>query len=365
MNEVADVRFNRAAPPPPAAPPKKFVKPTGAGGMRGPTLDDRGMQTMKDYGAMLGGGGGAGGTAPAYSGMMGARKQQTGLAQALGQGMGPRELTTAAPTQAYDPNAGKERADQSLMGPKESVARSPQEFVGNLKEAADMWGVGGSGYSRDSKDPTVQTGYSMADFGNGTVQATDMWAGTAPGRSGDNPIVGAVGDILSGLSGQISHKDMANIEKYFGESLGGYRDIMQNSRDIMDPAKRDAWESAARDDLNATVGADKMQNLRMNAAAAGRGGFMSSNADTSIYGNAANALASGERGIAQDRFSRDLSATQAGNAGLGAGASALQDLIGEGFTSNKEVLSYLLTGMEKGADIGQLLADMVGGKWTA
>ena len=91
---------------------------------------------------------------------------------------------------------------------------------------------------------------------------------------------------------------------------------------------------------------------------------MGSGYGQSIYGGAANAIAEGERGLAQDAFGRQLQATQLGMQGMGAGAQSLEDLLGSGFTSNKEVLAMALQGAEAGGDIVSQLVKLLGGKFT-
>ena len=376
--QVADQRFNRYQAPPQHPQPGT-------------------PQVQRDYGtpeARPRGGLGAGGLAPAQAqahggGTMGMMvKPGASLMDAMRSGQASR----AAPVQAaggrpqvlggggagMSAYASGPAADQSLM--------KAQGFMGNTGDTSGLpfmdaardfgqaiAGAPGVGPARDADAAVNNTQSQATTYAGNTMRpllgdvAGEELVGRVMGEGGNpsaNFMVDQIGELLSGMSNRMSAEDMANIEKFFGESGGAYRDMMGAARGIMDPGARNAWEDAARADLGATVNADKLANLRMAQAAQGRGGFGSSNAMTGIYGNAANALATGERGIAQDRFSRDLAATQAGIAGLGAGGSALEKLLESGFTSNKEVLSLLLTGMEKGNDVVGQLADLLGGKFT-
>ena len=86
-------------------------------------------------------------------------------------------------------------------------------------------------------------------------------------------------------------------------------------------------------------------------ASSGRGGYQSSGAQTGIYNAAMQAAQAGERGLTQDAFGRRQAATQLGMTGLGAGASALENLKQSGFTSNKELMSWLLKAIGGGKEL--------------
>lgn len=173
------------------------------------------------------------------------------------------------------------------------------------------------------------------------------------GGSGDpsTPFGAALRDILrlaggdlNAASGAMSETDMANIRREFGESSGAYSDIIKRSRDIMDPAKMAEAEAAARGDLYSGINTQRDAAQRQMLAASGRGGYQSSGAQTGIYNAAMQAAQAGERGLAQDAFGRRQAATQLGISGLGAGGSALENLLQSGFTSNKELMAMLLGG---------------------
>lgn len=258
---------------------------------------------------------------------------------------------------------GAGTAQGSVQG---QLARSPQEFVSNLDEGAgniieagrDVLGGNLPGVQNDDGSQyNVNDGTPLNYYGTVTAPTAEYLPGGGPGGIGggtgngspSTPFGAALRDILklaggdlSAASGAMSETDMENIRRHFGESSGAYSDIIKRSRDIMDPAKMAEAEAAARGDLYSGINQQRDAAQRQMLASAGRGGYQSSGAQTGIYNAAMQAASAGERGLAQDAFGRRQAATQLGISGLGAGGSALENLLQSGFTSNKELMAMLL-----------------------
>jgi len=170
--------------------------------------------------------------------------------------------------------------------------------------------------------------------------------------------------FLNPISSSMTENDIALLDKYQGDSTNAYKDMLDASRGIMSPEARKAAEDAARKDLYAGVNTSKDADLRRLYAQAGRGGRMSAGGETGINQAAMDAISSGERGLAQDAFGRQLSATQTGLSGLGQGGRLLQDLRDQGITTNKEVAAMLLGGADRATDLLKALDDMAKGPFA-
>lgn len=185
----------------------------------------------------------------------------------------------------------------------------------------------------------------------------DATNGAGGGGSG-NPIMDALmsmldqaGTGLSTATDKMNTNDMGQIDEHFGESAGAYRAIMDMARGASDPAEQQRVEDAARGDLYSGINNQRDAAQRQMLASSGRGGYQSSGAQTGIYNAAMQAAQAGERGLTQDAFGRRQAATQLGMTGLGAGASALENLKQSGFTSNKELMSWLLKAIGGGKEL--------------
>lgn len=385
--QPADRAFARGPGPAPAPPPPP--RPQGGAGNTGTVAQPGpGQTTTPTHGPGHVAGPASianqfSGTAmakPAYNGMMAANTNRMTLADALGN-----------TGQAAQPLTRWEGGSRNRDNPVEVIPQQP------LTSSASVMGgtptnmaVGGAGTAQGSVQartifdegadraadaarsaPTpgeLASGYKnwwdTNVYDRGADAARDEGIefqpdiGTAPGPvanflpgggGASTPIGAALRDILnlaggdlSYASGKMSAEDMANIREQFGESSGAYSEIINRSRDIMDPAKMAEAEAAARGDLYSGINQQRDAAQRQMLASAGRGGYQSSGAQTGIYNAAMQAAQAGERGLAQDAFGRRQAATQLGISGLGAGGSALENLLQSGFTSNKELMAMLL-----------------------
>ncbi len=367
MAQVADRRFYRPETGGPAPVVKQFAP--GAIGPKTPTDQQRVFTGQRPATQNMGDSSAAMGAVPQqYSGMMGVGgpQKQKSLLEALGPAqMSAKEDAAGVAPIAHGPYAqgsgpgGLNTFDEGAKAVQGSLA--PDKFKNMIEGNLDSWG---------RQQGANTTGETNGEYFRGNPASTFSADGglsiMKPETGGGNPVansfVSTMGDILGGMTGEMNGQDRQALLDYFGPSAGAYTDMMTEGRNMFDPAQRDAWEQGQRDDLNYTVNADKQANLRAAGAARGRGGYSSSNAETGIYGSAAQALSAGERGLTQDRYARDMAAKQAGLSAMGQGASSLQDLLDSGYTSRKELLSLLLTGAEKGSGFLGQLTDLLDGK---
>ncbi len=388
--QPADRAFARGPGPAPAPPPRPAATPGATPGATAPTdkpVVRPNVTIAGKFGAM---------GRPAYNGMMRGNLSTLNLQDALGRSQGSAQDTIRSQGQ---------QADEYGLAPTAQVIPQ-QPLTSNasvLGGAPANMAVGGAGtaqgsvqgltfsdvgnrFSGEADNVMDQVRQTIGGSGanNGTVPAESGGSGSyGAGQSGvsdwsynpsiqidpaayldpgsrddgigggnggaSTPIGAALRDILrlaggdlNAASGAMSETDMANIRKHFGESAGAYSDIINRSRDIMDPAKMAEAEAAARGDLYSGINTQRDAAQRQMLAASGRGGYQSSGAQTGIYNAAMQAAQAGERGLAQDAFGRRQAATQLGISGLGAGGSALENLLQSGFTSNKELMAMLL-----------------------
>ncbi len=185
-------------------------------------------------------------------------------------------------------------------------------------------------------------------FGNIIVDPDEATTGK---HSSDIP---APDDPVSTVTDQMSENDIGRYKKFFGQ----FNDRNKEANDLLrsqvggyDDASKfgPQAEEAARQQMMAGVNMDKDASMRDLYDRQARGGVNGTGAATGIASTAANAIASGERGLKQDAYGRELSRLQGrGNAAGALGDSLtggnMQDYEGElgNFTSNKEFVSMLM-----------------------
>lgn len=235
-------------------------------------------------------------------------------------------------------------------------APTPLELAKGYKDFWDdnIYDPAGQAARDNGLDPQNQ--YTDAAAG-GPPTKEDIKKEVAGGGSG-NPIMDALmamldqaGTGLSTATDKMNANDMGQIDEHFGESAGAYRAIMDMAKNASSPEEMARVEAAARGDLYSGINNQRDAAQRQMLASSGRGGYQSSGAQTGIYNAAMQAAQAGERGLTQDAFGRRQAATQLGMTGLGAGASALENLKQSGFTSNKELMSWLLKAIGGGKEL--------------
>lgn len=154
-------------------------------------------------------------------------------------------------------------------------------------------------------------------------------------------LASTAGTDLGRVSSEMSRQDIASaMNDYDNFSALDNQDTI--ARDMYGSDARAAAEAAARQDLYAGINDQRDQALRMMEGRASRGGAVGSSMQPGIYNAAMQAASAGERGLAQDKFGRDLASTQQYLDTLSGTTDRRYGIIGDERTSRKELLSMIL-----------------------
>jgi len=127
-------------------------------------------------------------------------------------------------------------------------------------------------------------------------------------------------DPFIGTADEYNKKIKPGLTEYY-DNWQDMADQGNYARGLLDPAVQAEQEAAAREQMHQDVNQQRDEALRAQISRMNRGGAVGTGTEQGIYGDAAQALAEGNRGLTMDAFTRKL---QAG--GLGSGV--LNDLAG-------------------------------------
>lgn len=269
-----------------------------------------------------GSGGGASGPRDGGGGGSGPRQDDGSYRNGEGQGGQAQE-----PEEQENTNG---RAAPNPPGPPGHVGYSP-----------------GSDYDR----PINQNPGSGWGPENGMTRAEALRQDAANNQSAHNGVT----DPLSTLSNFMSTTDIGRYQSMFDPFNTYNRDANSALRSQIDDYGEgnirmgQRAEDAARQSMLGQVNNERNAQQRMLDARAARGGMSSAAAQNSIYQNAANAMAEGERGLAQDAYAREMGRLS----GLGAARGNLASSLTQGnlldyenlmsqYTSNKDSMNNLM-----------------------
>lgn len=270
------------------------------------------------------GGSGGGASGPRDGGGGGSGPRQDDGAYRNGEGQGGQ---AQEPEEQENTNG---RAAPNPPGPPGHVGYSP-----------------GSDYDR----PINQNPGSGWGPENGMTRAEALRQDAANNQSAHNGVT----DPLSALSNFMSTTDIGRYQSMFDPFNTYNRDANSALRSQIDDYGEgnirmgQRAEDAARQSMLGQVNNERNAQQRMLDARAARGGMSSAAAQNSIYQNAANAMAEGERGLAQDAYAREMGRLS----GLGAARGNLASSLTQGnlldyenlmsqYTSNKDSMNNLM-----------------------
>ena len=245
----------------------------------------------------------------------------------------PQELTLSA----YDPGAGREAADQSLV----------RQVAASTAGAGDL---GGLPFLGDA----AAAGRTVAGLpGMESLRGLDdLFSSGGAGASAGNysDLVGRIGGALfdpnAELAGQMADSVNKRVEDFDEKYMGEYDTASEEIRDagsaLLDPAAQAAAEAAARDSMYAGINRQRDTAVGQMLDRANRGGRTGSGSTQAAYDSAISAAQEGERGLIQDAFGRRLQATGAGANILGQGAGMDYQKIRDLYSDPQKMLELIM-----------------------